>query len=497
VPIDLALDTDGRSRLVDRPMDVRVVADSLDAAVALSYLDALEDVAGVVSGDFRIGGTLESPEPSGVLRLLDGAWSIEVLGVRHSEVEGMLTLNADRTVDVQVTSRAAGTSTVRGQVTLEPLSDPRLDLTASFRNFQAVGRRDVEGAVSGEVHLGDTYGRPLLTGSLSVDHGTLFLEEFARSAEVVDLSDPRFGLLVDTAALSGRPLLVGLSNPFLQNLRVNVDLSVPRNAWLRSEAMNVEMGGELIVSYDRSERDVVLVGDLQALRGSYSVLSRRFDVEGGTVGFIGTSGINPALDIEAVARVRRQEGGPLDVNATVSGTLTQPRVRLSTEEQGVAQSDLVSYLIFGRPSSQLVTQGGAGDVATEAFVDFATGAVASRLGTALSQQWGLDYLNISQVSQYGLVSGAVDRSFLAGTQFELGQYLGEDVFVVLIFRTPSEEVGSSTGVFGGARVEVAMTDDYNFQAFWEDPRLRSNLGALGQLDPSKILGVFIFREWGY
>jgi hypothetical protein len=348
------------------------------------------------------------------------------------------------------------------------------------------------------VHLGETYNKPLLTGNLSVDHGTLFLEEFVRRAEVVDLTDPRFGSMVDTTALSGRPLLVGLNDPFLQNLRVNVDLSVPRDAWLRSEDMNVEMGGDLIVSYDRSKRDVVLVGDLQALRGSYTVLGRRFDVQSGTVGFIGTSGINPTLDIEAVARVRRQEGGPLEVTATVSGTLMQPRVRLSTEEQGLPQSDLVSYLIFGRPSSQLVTgqtQGGVGGVATGAAVDFAAGTLATRLGTALSQQIGLDYLNITQVGDYAVASGAVESSWLP--QVEFGQYIGQDVFVVLIFRAPSQHAGTANDVFGGARVEVAMTDDYNFQAFWEDRFLRSNLGALGQLDQSKILGVFIFREWGY
>jgi hypothetical protein len=272
---------------------------------------------------------------------------------------------------------------------------------------------------------------------------------------------------------------------------------VPRNSWLRSEDMNVEMGGDLIVSYDRSKRDVVLVGDLQALRGSYTVLGRRFEVQSGTVSFIGTSGINPTLDIEALARVRREELGTLEVTATVSGTLTQPRVTLSTDDQSVAQADLVSYLVFGRASSQLVTGQGqqVGNAATGAFVDYLTGTFATQFSSALAQQVGLDYLNITRVGDYGVVQGAIESSFLP--QVEFGQYVSEDVFVVLIFRAPSEQGGAASNVFGGARVEVAMTDDYNLQAFWEDRFLRSNLGALSQLDPSKILGVFIFREWGY
>jgi len=218
----------------------------------------------------------------------------------------------DRPVDVDVRGSAGGTAVVSGTVHLEPLSDPSLDLTIAFTDFQAVNRRDVEGSISGEVRLLQRYQKPFVQGNLSVDRGTLFLEEFARSAEIVDLSDPalldsRFFEVVDTAALSYRPLLAGINNPFLQTLRVDVDLSVPRDTWLRSQDMNVEIGGELLVTYDRTSRDLVMVGELQALRGTYTVLGRRFQVEEGVVGFIGTPGINPILDLRAVSRIRRRE----------------------------------------------------------------------------------------------------------------------------------------------------------------------------------------------
>ncbi|MHB1192751.1 MAG: translocation/assembly module TamB domain-containing protein [Longimicrobiales bacterium] len=505
VPVDLALRPEGR-RIVARPMDVRVRADSLRASVALRYLAFLEGVQGSVSGDFRIRGVLDRPEPTGVLTLEDAGWSIEALGVRHSDVTGTLTLNPDRTVDVAVDGRAVGTSTVRGKVVLEPLNDPRLDLTIGLRGFEAVGRRDVAGIVSGEVRLLGSYRAPRVEGALSVDQGTLFLEEFVRTAEVVDLTDPRIFEVVDTTALSTRPLLAGIRNPFLQNLRVDVDLSVPRDTWLRSADMNVEIGGDLLVRYDRLSRDIVMVGELQALRGSYMVLGRRFDVQGGTVGFEGTPGINPTLDIQATARIRRVEGAPFVVNASVQGNLIQPRVTLSSGEQGVAQSDLVSYLIFGRPSYELATgqeawlSGAAGSfvgAASEAGVSFLSGTLAARLGSVLSQQIGLDYLAISQAGDFGVVSGSLGGS-LAGTQIEVGQYLGERVFFVLIFRPLSGQT-SGQSFFGGARVEVALTDNYNVQAFWEDRFLRSRVGGFGDLgiQASQVVGVFVFREWGY
>ncbi|MCG6957483.1 MAG: translocation/assembly module TamB, partial [Gemmatimonadetes bacterium] len=452
------------------------------------------------------GGTLDQPEPDGVLRLTGGAWSIEALGVRHSQVEGSLTVNPDRTIQVDLNGRTQeGSSTVEGKVTLSPARDPGLDLNIAFHDFQAVDRRDVNGDISGEVHLGGSYRRPFLKGDLTVDHGNIFTQEFARSASVVDLTDPRIFDVVDTTSLEARPFLAGLRNPFMDSLRVEVNLSVPRDSWLRSEDMNVEMGGSLLVRYDRSKRDVVMVGELQTLRGSYSVLGRRFEVQQGTVGFIGTPGLNPTLDIQAVAHIRRVDADPLDVTATVSGTLTQPKVNLTSNEQGIAESDLVSYLIFGRPSYELATgeaklaQGAASSVlgaAASAGVTYLSGTLASRIGTALSREVGLDYVSITQAGDYGVASGSLAGSALTSTQVEVGRYWGDNVFFVLVFRPRPEPQQS---IFAGARAEVALNDNYNVQGFWEDRFLRSGITGFGDLagQASRVIGLFIFRDWGY
>jgi autotransporter translocation and assembly factor TamB len=496
VPIDLALTRQPR-RTLATPMDVSVRADSLDAAVALSYFSMLQDVEGTVSGDFRVRGTVDRPEPSGVLELQNAAWSIEPIGVRHSNVNGRLTLNPDRTVNVQVSTRATGTSDVTGTLTLEPVSDPTLDLKIHFAGFQAVNRRDVAGKISGDLTLTGTYRKPAVGGSLTVDQGTLYLEEFARSAEVVDLTDPDVFNVVDTTILSSRPILADLRNPFLENLRVSIDLSVPRDTWLRSEDMNVEIGGELIVTYDRLKRDLVMVGELNALRGSYTVLGRRFDVQSGTVGFIGTPGINPTLSIQAVSRIRRVGNDPLSVTATVSGTLTQPRVSLSTDEQAVPQSDLVSYLVFGRPAHELSSgQNALVQGATGGAVSYLVGTAATQLSTAVAQKIGVDYLSISQADyeagNVGILSAAIQNP-----QVEIGQYLSQNVFVVVVLRRPAEG-GSSTSWLGGARIELALSDNYNAEGFVEDRFLRTGSPGFGELGQnSQVLGVFVYREWGY
>ena len=182
-------------------------------------------------------------------------------------MNGSLTFNPDRRVAVHLVTNATGRSEIDGTITLDSVRDPVLDLAMEFDRFQAVQRLDVESLISGNLTLEGRYGRPEIHGSVSVDETILYVDEFARNVAVVDFMD----LGTDTTEFFRQSLIRDIRNPFLENLRVEVDLSVPRNTWLRSNEMNVEMGGEqLIVTYDRRESDLVLIGDLQALRGSVS-----------------------------------------------------------------------------------------------------------------------------------------------------------------------------------------------------------------------------------
>lgn len=511
LPIDLAL-SEVQSRTLDEPMDVEVTADSLDARIALGYLETLKDVAGTVSADVHIGGTSRQPEPSGEVQLHNGAWTIEALGVRHTGLTGDLVLRPDRTVTVKLTTTRGGTSAVTGVVTMVPVSDPELDLLVTFDHFQAVARRDVESMISGQFRVTGRYSLPVAEGSLTLDQGTLFVEEFARASGVVDLTDPTLyadGLAVDTTVFVSQPLIASIRNPFVDNLRVDIDLSVPRDMWLRSDEMNVEIGGELQVRYDRRQNDLVLIGDLQALRGSYLVLGRTFDVDEGTVSFIGQPGINPSLNIQATSRIRRREEEPLDVIATVQGTLVQPLVTLSTEETGLSQSDLVSYLVFGRPSGAM---GNFGRQTALGGVTYLTGALASQIGAALQQEIGvIDYLSISQGAALDtnatLSATATAQTLFGGTQVEVGRYLTNDVFVVLVFGQPANgpSGGSDTGGFSlrGLRIDfptdLPWIGEVSVEGFVEDPFLRSGIGGLGTtgLEGGKIVGAFVFHDWGY
>ena len=336
-------------------------------------------------------------------------------------------------------------------------------------------------------------------GSLTLDEATIYVDEFQRAAGVLDLSDPLLlrGFGVDTTALVTQRLVAGLRNPFFDNLRVDIDLEVPRDTWLRSIETQVEMAGDLVVVYDRSAADLVLIGELQALRGSHLVLGRSFPLDGGAVSFIGRPGLNPNLDIRASTRIRRRDSEDLEISAHVGGTLIQPVVTLSTDEVGTSESDLVSYLIFGQSSAERGNQselfgGDLRNTLSSGGLTYLGGALANQFAAVIAQGIGLDYLSV----QVG--AGSADANASTIGLVEAGRYLGNDLFVVLVFQPSAQDIEGSK--LRGARVEWALTGDYYIEGFLEDRFLRSGTTGFaipGLLDNTRVVGLLVFRDWGY
>lgn len=485
----------------DREVDLEIRADSLPATLVLSLLEDLEDTRGAVFGTLDVGGTPSALEPRGQLRLERGEWTVGALGVRQEQVEATFDLVGDRQVAVVASGRSGGSVDVTGTIQLDTLTNPALDLDIVLSSFNAVDRRDISGAVSGDLELLGRYGQPVIQGALQVERGDLFLDEFARNVGVIDLSDPRFFTYIDDAdLLASRPLLAETRNPFLDNLLVNIELGVQRNTWLRSTQLNVEMRGDLFVTYDRRRRDVVMIGDLQAVRGQYQFGNQSFEVEGGAIEFLGIPGINPNLNVQASTEVRRRQDEPLTIDAQVGGTLIEPRVELSTGDAAVSETDIFSYLTVGQPASALTADQAIGN-AFDGVTRYLGGTLTSSLSSLAQGAGWLDYFAISQAFDPTAVDANTQAGFgstFAGTQVEVGRYFGGDYFGALMFR-PLVAAGGTGSLLGGARIEWQASEQYQLELFAEDQFLRNQTFGVRDFrgDFSLIFGFLLFREWGY
>ena len=507
LPLDLSFNA-VEDRFPQEVMDLVVVSDRLPLSLLMAPFPGYEEVEGTISGRVDVGGSSRSLAPQGQLTVDGGGAFMSGLGVRYEDASGTLDWFPDGRLEVDVGALALGTARVEGTVTLTTVLDPGFDLAIRFDDFQALDRRDATGRLSGDLRLEGSFSRPVMSGDLFLDGGTLFYEEFQRSAEVADLFFERAAGLadlpvVDTTAFGFRPIIAGES-PFLQNIRMeNTTLTARRDNWIRSEQMDVELEGDLDLLYDRQIQDLALVGVLQAVRGSLAFgprgLRKQFQVDGGTVRFLGASGFNPDLDITASEPVRTPEGDRLTIIAAVTGTLLSPRVALRSDEAGFSEDDLLSYLWFGRPTYALTSDQSE---AVGAGMAVGLNTLSSELGTVMTQGLGLDFLDYLSITQQGLGSlgsfGPDNRQgALSTTVVETGLYVG-DFFVTVLFR-PAAAQGGGLESFPGIRFEWVAPRGYTIQSYFEDQFFRGRSVGFGEfgVQTKKGLGLSIFRDWAY
>jgi translocation and assembly module TamB len=514
VPLDLALADRGERRL-DEPLDVVVTAEELPAATVLGLLDGFTAVQGRLDGTIALRGTTLEPKLEGGLVVTDGSAIWDATGVRYRDVTGTVSTLRDRVLAIDLTGRALdprvrvtptrrpigpGSGRVTGTIDFATASNPGFDLAIRAEEVLAARRRDAEVTVTGNATLRGRYREPVVGGSVRVDRGALYLDEIYRQYLIVDLQDPLLFDAIDTAYFAVPDVPV---SPFLRHLVVdNVRIAVGQGAWLRSRDMNVEVTGDVTVALDRVREDFRLSGSLRVLRGTYQLyypplISRRFDVQQGSIDFPGTPGLDPNMAITAVYRAKSITGDALDITANVTGSLAEPRVRLSSNAQPpISESDLASYLFFGAPTNALAPNaagGGAGEFGMRAFGPSALGYVSSGLQTLAQSTGFIDYVGLSAAETLPGQTSAGLGSVFSDAQLEIGLYLSPEMFVAFTKRL------NSASADAGVRLEWRFHPTYTAEIFAEDRFARTASFGFGQIggEARKIYGLWLFREFGY
>lgn len=443
-----------------------LLADSTDLAIVEAFTPSLDRGEGLLRSRIDLRGTWGDPTIEGFMTVAGGAVDVVPLGIRLRDVEADISLapGTDSLVIRRVSARSgpAGSLALQGFVSFTDPRDPRFDVRLDARGFHAIERTrlaqlDVSTGADGLRLAGRTSGATL-TGTVSVDRGTVFIPD-TRNKAVVELTGEDLFAFFEAPTDRDRGLVPAAPSRLVENLRLDrVSVQLGDEVWLRSREANVKLGGSLRVTQavrdvegsrglaaapgDTIEYRLALAGALNAERGTYRLdlgpVRREFAVESGTITFFGTPDLNPALDIAALYTVQQTEGEDIRVRARLTGFLfPQPTLVLeSASGYALSQSDLISYLVTGRPSVEIGAFADRG-------VETATSVLLPSLGTLASDNlreqfggWvdqirfetgtaGTDLRTAQDVLQRGFVE-AVFASRLGGEK-----QIGENWFVSL------------------------------------------------------------------
>ncbi len=512
VPVNLAFTGVEGDRFRDAPLTLDIVADSLPLEALPRFTDVVSDIEGRAIGKIAVRGTLSRPVLAGAMALELGSLRVVQSGMRLRDITGSLHIAGDTLVIDSLIGRTpgrhGGAVQMAGTLDLAKLSEPGFDLDIIVNDARILENNLGTIDANADLTISGPFNAVYINGSAEIVHGVIYIPK-PDTKTAVKPGDPAVFAVVDTSVLANRALLPERS-PLLENLRVDMDLHISRGTFARSADGNIEIFtpeevGPLSISVDRAQSSLRLEGMVSAERGVYSVAGREFDITRGSVIFIGTPEVNPLLQLIGEREINLPGREVVRIRVVIGGTGRNPRVTLESDAQPpISQSDLLSYLAFGRSSSSLLQVqgsslsgqgGGSGDLvgnvaalATRQLAAVALGAMLQEVQSDASRSFGLDVFNINPADIPSELNRNGVEALLQGTEVEAGKYLNTRTFLSLSAR--------AARALPGVVIEHRMKKGLRIEAAVE-PRflLREPSLALTQAPNStNVFGAFLILE---
>lgn len=506
--LPLNLSSDGGPRLPDAPMSVDVVIDRFPLAYIPPVTDAITNIRGTAVGRIAARGTIQEPRLAGAIEVGDGRATIAPLGVTIANIAGALRMAGDSVMIDSLAGSSGGRIRLSGGVGMTSLTEPSFDLKLTATNAQVLDNDRGNARINADVAMKGPFNAVYINGRATVLNAVYYVPE-SDNKKVIGPGDPALFNVVDTAVVDARLLFPGQS-PLLANMRMDVGITVNRDTWIRSRDANIEIysDGDLTLNVDRAKQALALDGVVTTERGQYTFLSRRFEVRRGSATFIGgESGLNPTLQITAEHQVQLPASEAINIRVVLGGTLERPTIALTSDAQPpLTQSDLLSYVAFGKTSSSLLQLGGSsvagqstgggvqgvGTFAGQQLFGIALGVFVDELEGEAARSLGADVLNITPADVYTEVTRGQFTRILQSTELEVGRYFGTDTFGAVQTRF-------SVSTPPGLRLQRRLWTDYRVEASFE-PRLALRVPSLNEradLPAFSVLGLFLIREWKF
>jgi translocation and assembly module TamB len=350
-----------------------------------------------------------------------------------------------------------------------------------------------------------------VSGGAHVLSGVIYIPEPDKRT-ALSPGDPAVFNVIDTSLVANRELLPAAS-PLARGLRLDVNVTVNRGTFARSPEANVELytpedAGGVHVTLDKRTDQIRIEGTVATERGEYTVAGRRFLISRGSAIFIGQPKPNPLIQIIAERDVQIPGREALEIRAIIGGTARNPRITLESNAQPpISQTDILSYLAFGRESSSLLDfqqgssvsgqgtssgqlVGNVAALATRQLATIALGTVVQEAQYEAGRSIGADVFHITPAPIPAEIASASGiESLVRGTEIEAGKYINTRTFLAgqgrLAFDTPP-----------GLRLEHRMNGGFRVESSFE-PRYRVREPSLSPQDQAvrtSIFGVFLVLE---
>ncbi|PVZ20283.1 MULTISPECIES: translocation/assembly module TamB domain-containing protein [unclassified Pseudomonas] len=298
----------------------------LNIAVAQAFLPQAQSLAGTVSGEGRLAGTLAAPQVMGQLRLAGGKVAGPQLPLALDQLAVSMDLNGDQArLQGSWRSGESGSGHLEGTLGWAPalamdlrLNGTRLPLTIEpYARVEA--SPDLRATFDGQ--------RLAVSGLVQVPRGAITVRQLPPST--VKVSDDTV-IIGQEAGKRSAPMAIAMD--------VNVEVGRDKLTF-EGFGLQANLAGHVHIGDNLDTRGELVLND-----GRYRAYGQRLALRRARVFFAGPID-QPYLDVEAIRQADNVIAG-----IRLSGSVEQP-VSEVFSEPAMSQEQALSYLLLGRPLS--------------------------------------------------------------------------------------------------------------------------------------------------
>jgi len=431
VPFQAFFDSTGFTFSSPETFEARLKLDSLNISQPLNKHATNIEADGILSMDIEASGPLEAPLFFGNIQLDKGKFIDPKYGIYYDQAKAHINFDASKiSIDTFLVKREKGFLSATGNLEFDStLIKGKIissTLMANADQFFVTRHKNYEIQIDASTYLKTGNNKPEFGGKINVRRSDFYLPAFIASTEA-DNQDNDEPLLVQaltqdndsTAKKSLEPRKRVKSqrdaSAFMEKLTGRLQLEIPRNTWLKSEEMKLEIWGDLEIV--KTSPYFELFGEVGINRGHYILYGKKLTIQEGQIVFQGGEEIDPNLNFVAKYVYRGADREKRELEMNVSGILSAPEITFNLDGSEIPEADAVSILIFGKTMDEMSFAGQNSLVGSMGSYMVAQ-AVTSQLSKTLGTRFNLDMIEVNATENWHSAA------------FVVGKYITNDLFVI-------------------------------------------------------------------
>ena len=400
-----------------------------DIRISQHISDFIENdsISGVLNAQLTARGEFASPQIYGHIDVDKARYLNKSLGLDFHDLKTSLFFDGNKvSIDTVFIRQKKGLISISGDLEFDSTiiagNIISSSLEANADNFLIAKNRSYEILFDANTFLKTGNQNPEFGGQIKVLRSDVFLPAIL-SREIQD-DEEDVPMLVEALHLEKDTLLLDetLGNEkekntksILDNITGRMNVEIPRNTWLRSNDMRVELSGDIDIV--KSGPYFELFGTIDLIRGHYILYGKKLNIKKSSIIFNGGEELNPTLDFTAEYVYRSQDREKRYLELLVTGTLEDPEISFKLDDAEVTENDGVSVLLFGSTADEIgfgEQNGIINSIGSNAVASLITSQLSKTIGTQLN----LDMIEVTATESW------------KSAAFVVGKYITNDIFVI-------------------------------------------------------------------